>query len=154
MWYGKTSIFPFIRDLNPVIASACSGFFTLSKFFYHPKDIIKPELANRVLEQFSTMTSRLVKVREAFKDKSKDTFCDVHFRDLVTDRNRVVKDIYKFLDLEFTDDIKDKIDKYMVENPKNRYGKHEYSLDGFCTKQNIESQFKDYLQFLRTIKAV
>ena len=94
------------------------------------------------------MTSRLVKVREAFKDKSKATFCDVHFRDLVTDRNRAVKDIYKFLDLEFTDDIKDKIDKYMVENPKDRYGKHEYSLDGFCTKQNIESQFKDYLQFL------
>jgi len=56
---------------------------------------------------------------------------DVLYRDLMRDPVGVVRGIYEAFDVEFTPAFEGRMRAYLAENPKDRRGRHQYSLDEF-----------------------
>lgn len=53
----------------------------------------------------------------------------IYYPDLTGDFLATVKLIYRYLDSAFTDEMEDKINPYIAENPKPKRGVHCYSLE-------------------------
>jgi hypothetical protein len=60
-----------------------------------------------------------------------ERFLDLYYTDLVADPVAAVKRVYTHFDMPFPDGLADGIRQFVNENPKNRFGKHRYSLDEF-----------------------
>ena len=71
---------------------------------------------------------------------------DVVYRDIVADPFLVIGTIYRANGLELTTDVADAMRAWEADNPQNRHGKHEYSLERYgLTRPRIEAAFASYL---------
>ena len=61
----------------------------------------------------------------------KGRVADVLYRDLMRDPFGVVRGLYDALDMEFTPEFDRRMRAWLAENPKDRRGRHRYSLDEF-----------------------
>ncbi|HUL23243.1 MAG TPA: sulfotransferase [Thermodesulfobacteriota bacterium] len=71
-----------------------------------------------------------------------ERFLDLHYVDLLTDPVSVVRKVYAHFNLPFTEELKDRIQEFLHQNPKDRFGKHQYSLEEFGL--NLEEEKTRY----------
>lgn len=70
----------------------------------------------------------------AFRDSGSvpaKQFCDVQYTDLMRDPIGTVKQMYALFDLEFTAAAERRMLSFLAENPKDKHGRHRYSLEQF-----------------------
>jgi len=72
---------------------------------------------------------------------------------LVKDPIGEVNKIYNQFGYSFTESFKERMIKYIQENPKDKYGSHIYTLNDYgLTEDIVNAHFKDYIEFLKQLK--
>lgn len=83
-----------------------------------------------------------------------DQIIDINFSNFVSDQISVVKDIYKKLGLSYTENLDNRFQQFLKNNPKDKHGVHDYSLDDFGLKESfIEEKYSNYLNFLNQLES-
>jgi len=104
-------------------------------------------------EQSETWSSYFNRFLEARKNLNKESqILDLRFEDFVSDQIGTIQKIYTHFGWNLTDTALDKMKKFLAQNPKDKHGAHEYSLEDFgLTEQGINKQFSNYIQFLEKL---
>jgi hypothetical protein len=70
---------------------------------------------------------------------------DVHFQDLMADPVATIRDAYQKLGLESTKEYGDKIRAYLVDKPRDKFGKHRYAAEDYgLSDEQIRQDFLFY----------
>ena len=70
---------------------------------------------------------------------------DIHFHDLMTNPTETIKQAFQTLDIDFSEDFSKKILQYLSGRPREKYGKHHYSIEDFgLTNREIRERFRFY----------
>lgn len=82
-----------------------------------------------------------------FRDRhGEDRIIDVHYADLLNDPVAETKKLYAKLGDEWTAEAEAGIQRWVDDNPQDKFGRHEYKLDQFgVTLQQLEPMFERYL---------
>jgi hypothetical protein len=74
---------------------------------------------------------------------------DIHYRDLITDPERVIEELYGFVDQPLPPESMSRMLDWNEVHPKDSRGKHVYSLEQYgFTRSQMESDFAEYLDFM------
>lgn len=77
---------------------------------------------------------------------------DLRFEDFVQNQLGVVQQIYDHFGWDLSSAAKSKMQQFLAQNPKDKHGAHQYTLQDFgLTQQGIEQQFKTYIDFLEQL---
>jgi hypothetical protein len=92
------------------------------------------------------LASHLTRPLELSTERPNDIH-HIYYDDLLVDPLAQIKKIYNWLGNEWTGATETGMQRWLAENPQNRYGKHSYSLSewGF-SKKDLEPYFSDYLR--------
>ncbi len=71
-----------------------------------------------------------------------ERFLDLYYADLLSDPISMVRKVYARFDFPFPEELKDRIQEFLRRNPKDRYGRHRYSLEAFGL--NLEEEKARY----------
>lgn len=113
------------RDPLRVIGSFSSNTVVLRRAF---SDVVDAHaIASDCMQQWSAALDQAIPVR----DRASNRFIDVMYHDLETQPLEVVRRIYQAMDRELTPDVAEKMNRYLAANPKDRNGRHHYSLREF-----------------------
>lgn len=82
-----------------------------------------------------------------FRDKyGEDKIIDVHYADLVNDPVGETRKLYAKLGDEWTPQAEAGVQKWVDDNPQNKFGKHDYKLAQYgLSKESLEPLFERYL---------
>lgn len=82
-----------------------------------------------------------------FRDKyGEDKIIDVHYADLVNDPVGETRKLYAKLGDEWTAEAEAGVQKWVDDNPQNKFGKHDYKLAQYgLIKERLEPLFERYL---------
>ena len=74
-------------------------------------------------------------------------FFDVQFRYLVDDPIACARRIYAHFDLELSDSVVDRMQKFITDHPRDKHGVHSYRLeDAGLDAAEIEERFSSYVR--------
>jgi len=131
------------RNPEECINSLCSLRQTLFKMV--EREIDNQEILRQVLELFDHETKKNID----FHKKHPSKVISVSYKELTQNPFGVLNGIYGKMDYEWTENIDKSIKQYLVDNPQNRRGKHDYNnLTQNSIPENIRAYadfFKDYL---------
>lgn len=113
----------------------------------------KEDLERTGKEQAATWSNYFNRFLEARKDLDKEAqILDLRFEDFVSDQAGTIQKIYAHFGWDLKDAALDKMKEFLVQNPKDKHGAHEYSLEDFgLTEQGINKQFSNYIHFLEKL---
>lgn len=82
-----------------------------------------------------------------FRDKfGEDRVIDVHYADLMRRPLDTMRQLYAELGDDFSDDAEQGMQRWIEDNPRDKFGKHEYKLAEFdLTPKDVEALFERYL---------
>lgn len=82
-----------------------------------------------------------------FRDRhGEDRIIDVHYADLLNDPVAETKKLYAKLGDEWTAEAEAGIQRWVDDNPQDKFGRHEYKLDQYgVTLKQLEPMFERYL---------
>ena len=101
-------------------------------------------------EMWSESFQRFLKIRKEI-DKE-DQIIDIKFEDFVGDQIGMVRKIYERFNWELSDEAINNMTNFLNENPKDKHGAHNYSLEQFgLTKENITQQYSQYIDLLEKL---
>jgi hypothetical protein len=93
--------------------------------------------------QAAEHANRIMDFREKYGE---DKIIDVHYADLVDDPVGETKKLYAKLGDEWTAQAEAGIQRWVDDNPQNKFGKHEYKLAQYgLSKEQLEPLFERYL---------
>lgn len=122
----------------PSIASlaSCMRGMTISR-------IDERRVGDQVLEQMEVGISNL----ESYAPKiPEDQFISIQYQDIVVDPMKVVRSIYERFNLDLSPEAEAAFAGEIVRNPKDKKGKHRYSLEQFgYSPELMREKFKDYV---------
>ena len=72
---------------------------------------------------------------------------DCMYEDLFSDPIGTIKNIYKQLDLEYTDVFEKRLILYLKNNQQGKYGRHTYSLDEYGF--DIDQVYEDFSTYMK-----
>ena len=123
------------RDPLQVIASMASHATVLRKAF---SDQIEPnDIAADWVSRWSAALNGFLEERDR---RPPHQFFDVHYQDLEAQPLNVVESIYGFLGWEFGELTRQRMDDFLRANPKDKHGKHRYTLAEYGLGREKESQ--------------
>lgn len=67
-------------------------------------------------------------------------FIDIQYQDILNNPIGTLGDIARFADLAWTQDHADKAQQHIIEHPKHRHGRHQYTLEQFGLNASILSE--------------
>ncbi len=74
-------------------------------------------------------------------------FVDVSYYDLIENPVSQLRRIYRWAEIEFTDEAEREAGLFLQQNQQHRFGRHAYQLDDFgLSEQWIENNFSEYRQ--------
>lgn len=122
------------RDPSASIASLCSLANTVSLLEGDRKH--RDSLGLPVLEWVAAGLRRAEKARTR---ANADRFIDIWYEDLVTNPLGTVRRLYEQVGYTYTAEFEKRAEQWIQENPKNKYGIHEYNLEAYgLTSQRID----------------
>ncbi len=127
---------------NPV--EVCGSVCSVASAAWDGK--IKPDynlawLGREQLQNLKAMVASIL----TFREKNPDVVHDIYYDQFVNDPKSTVKSIYNHFSLPWSSDFEERLETYIIENPKDKHGKHNYSLESFgLNKSIINDQFSDY----------
>ena len=78
-----------------------------------------------------------------------ERFLDLYYVDLLTDPVSAVRKVYTHFDLPFPEGLKEKIQKFLGQNPKDRFGVHHYRLEDFGLNLEERRRYSSYRERFR-----
>ena len=112
------------------------------------------EIAKRTgHEQAETWSLYLSKFLNSIKVLNKDDqIIHIRFEDFVSDQVNTVKRIYEKFGWTMSDEAHERFTHFLMQNPKDKHGRHAYSLKDFNLKEsNINSMYGNYIHFLNDL---
>jgi hypothetical protein len=107
-------------------------------------DVDLRALAEMIVQSYRD-SLRLVMQQRADGIIPADQIADVHFQELMADPVATIRGAYEKLGLEFTEEYGDRIRAYLVEKPRNKYGKHVYAAKDYgLSDEQIRKDFTFY----------
>jgi hypothetical protein len=135
------------RDPAEVIGSMCSLCETLRRPWSDRSDLSGDAAADTAFT--AEGVRRAVRYRKDHPDVDA-RICDVAFRDFMGDPAGTLGRIYGKLGLDFTDAALDAMTGYLNNRPREKYGRHSYSLEQFgMTARDIAPLFAEYVDQYR-----
>jgi hypothetical protein len=123
------------REPLEVVASAASLHTVLRSTF---SDTVDPVAVGReVTTRWCEGMRRALAVRDGGTVPA-ERFFDVSYTDLLRDPLGIVRRIYAHFDMPLTDVAENRMRRFLAENPKDKHGKHEYSLEQFGLDRDEE----------------
>jgi hypothetical protein len=114
------------RDPLRVVASFCS---MVSHAYGVFSDEVDPaEIGRHWSRKALTMVNHSMDIR---RKVGAGHFIDIQYADLVSDTAGVMRRIYGFLGVPFTDKVERSMLQWVRDNPQHRYGRHRYRLEDF-----------------------
>jgi hypothetical protein len=134
------------RDMNQVIPSACSLFAVSQGIYSDDVDCrrLGPDVARLLRTQL---------LEPAIKARAENParVFDVPYRALVADPVGTVRDIYRHFRLEMDDAMEQRMRQWLVANPSNKHGTHQYDLEQFgLSRADVDRLFGDYQEQFAT----
>jgi hypothetical protein len=127
------------RDPMEVTASNASLTTTLRSAF---SDAIDPlEVGPECSRRWAEAIGRALRSRDRGCAPA-ERFLDLYYIDLVADPIGAVRKVYARFDLPFPEGLDEKIREFLRQNPRERFGKHRYSLEQFGL--NLEEEKRRY----------
>ncbi|WP_101758837.1 sulfotransferase [Oceanicoccus sp. KOV_DT_Chl] len=142
--YPDAAIVQTHRAPMDVMGSTASLACTLHSAFSDDIDPIAVGLSE--VEYFAEMIKRGMAQREAMPDRE-SRFFDVQFSDIIRDPIAEIEKIYRHFDFEFTDIARSAMQHYLDNRPREKHGKHHYTLEQFGLNRDKHGPlFSDYCQ--------
>ncbi len=128
------------RDPAVTLASFCSMIAHGRGVFSNSVDPL--EVGRDWSRKIKRMTERTIRVRETMPA---DRFYDVYYEDLTADPLGEVRKIYRYLDIPWTEEIEEMMERTNRANYQYRYGRHVYSLEDFgLSERKVRADFAEY----------
>ena len=144
-WIFKT--FPDARVIwthrDPFAATASSFSMRGHSRTIFQKDMDLPYMQSRFPIQLGLHCRRPL---ELARERG-DAMYNLYYDDLIADPLKAMRNVYRWLDWDWTEATQRGMRGWLDENPQGRFGKHSYSLAewGF-TRKDLEPYFADYLR--------
>jgi len=125
------------RDPIKVTASNASLTAALRSAFSDDVDPLEvgPECSRRWAEAIG----RAVRSRDRGCAPA-ERFLDLYYSDLISDPAGAVKKVYRSFDIPLPDDMEERVRGFLLQNPKDRFGKHHYELEEFGLDRDEEAR--------------
>ncbi len=78
---------------------------------------------------FATLLNRGMQQRDALNQEQQ--FFDLQFKDITTDPVSAIRSMYEYFDFELTEEKTDAMQHYLDNRPRDKHGKHKYTLAQF-----------------------
>jgi hypothetical protein len=129
------------RDVSKVISSVSDLYYTMLQAGSPTIDPLYVGDLN--LEQWGVALDRCLKFRE---DPSRDAkFFDIGFSTFQADPIAEMRRLYEWLGDDLTPDLVERMLAWRTDNPKDKYGKHEYDGAAFgITDDRLDKRFGGY----------
>lgn len=128
------------RDPVEVVGSACSLIWNVRRMFSDNVD--RAQIGRDMVETFELMIAR----QAAFREKhGASAIYDIQYTDQLRDPIGTISRLYEHFGEELSDEASANIRNYLETKPKDRFGKHTYSLGDYgLTAGEIRERFADY----------
>jgi len=138
------------RPLRTLIPSFCSLIETTSNYWGGPPD---SDYVKRVLRLLGTLANRATEFIEKHDQlpAEQHPVFELHYDELTKDPIAAVRRIYDHFGYTMTDEAERRMRKFLVENPKDKHGRHRYSLQEYkVTDDDLHKYFGPYLRHFAT----
>lgn len=128
------------RSISSVIPSVSDLYFEMMSAF--SDDVDKTAIGQMNVEFWETALRRLI----AFRDSGNDArFFDIHFRPFMADPFQSIARLYEFLNEEFTQEARDRMEAWRRDTPRDKHGAHEYdALEFGLREEELHQRFAFY----------
>ena len=127
------------RDPEMVIPSITNLEYVFQSMVSY--EIDKKEIGEYAVDYLvDTMKSAL-----ASRDVNHSNVFDIQYEELFEHPIGVLEQVYRYMGESLTAGMKERADNYLIRNPKNKFGKHQYSLEEIgLKKKTIHEKFEFY----------
>jgi hypothetical protein len=131
------------RDVSKVLPSVSDLYYTMLQYGNPTIDPLYVGELN--MEQWGVALDRCLAFRA---DPARDAkFFDIGFTEFQADPVAEIRRLYDWLGDELTDDTVERILAWRADNPKDKYGRHEYhGADFGITDETLDARFGSYRQ--------
>jgi Sulfotransferase family len=128
------------RDPVDVVGSACSLIWNVRVML--ATEVDRAQIGRDMIETFELMIAR----QRAFRAKhGADAIYDIQYDEQVRDPIGTMQRLYAHFGTELTADAEARMQAYLANKPKDRFGKHVYDIADYgLTKDYIRERFGDY----------
>lgn len=129
------------RDPAEVVGSACSLIWNVRRIY--AADVDRVQLGRDVVETFDVMIER----QNAFRARhGANAIHDIQYADQVGDPIGTIRKLYDHFGQDLTAEAESRMRRYLEAKPKDRFGKHVYSLEDYgLTKEQVREHFAGYI---------
>ncbi len=129
------------RDPLDVVSSMGSLMYNYQSMTTY--DVCKKKIGPEIVELLSQILHQMMVLRY----RNNYNVFDVQYNDLLVDPLKVIDEIYQYLGKPLTDSTRRRLKNYLSEHPKNKYGRHAYTLDEYGLQpEAVFSKFDFYYQ--------
>ncbi len=131
------------RDPQKFVGSAAS---TTALLRWLRSDHVDPKVYGQLaLHGFSYMLNDVIDKRRS-GELPDDRFVDSHYLDLIEDPVAAIRKIYALAELDWPAGHADRIEAYLRDKPKGKFGKHRYSLEEYgLDAPTVETCYAGYV---------
>jgi hypothetical protein len=144
--YPKAAIIQTHRDPMQVAASLASVTCSLHSAFSDEVDPVKT--AAHEAEHYAQALKAGMEQRARIEaEEGPGRFFDVRFEDIVERPLEVIEQLYSHFGFEWSSDIRDRMSSYVQNRPREKHGKHSYTLEEFgLSREQHGPLFADYCE--------
>ncbi len=130
------------RDPIRVIPSVANLEYTMR--LVASDDVDPARVGEQMLFVWSTLLAQGMAARDRHPERE-GQILDLSMREIVGDPIACVEKIYRHFELDLSQTARTRMERYLVEHPKDEFGVHRYSLGAFGLDQGtVNSLFKSY----------
>lgn len=143
--YPDACIIQTHRDPAQVMVSVSSLYYAIHALGC---DVETPQRVGKIqTENWARHLAVGMQFRQKMADR-KYQFIDVYFEELLDNPVACVEKIYRHFGMPWSAALKIKMDTFMIQNGRDKHGKHQYSAAMFgLDKAVLDETFSDYRQF-------
>lgn len=131
------------RDPAEAVPSICSMAAAYRAIFSDHVDL--RTLGDEGLRMFGVAMDRMAEMRTM---PPPATFCDIQYGQLVTDPLGVVRSIYDYAGMQFSDELEAHVKQYVARNPQHKQGVHRYSAEQYgLSHEEIRKSTERYAEW-------
>jgi hypothetical protein len=134
------------RSPIEIIASTCDTVHQYRQMYYDIEEdhVLGPAMLGPViLKEFAGLLDRHMEWRER---NTEVEILDISFREVNNNMTDVIRRIYGVIGEDFNLQTEEKIKQWELDNPRDKHGKHEYTLEMFgLTAEQVQEAFKGYI---------
>ena len=134
------------RDPAKTIPSLASLIYTIRGIVTDRVDAAA--IGREQLDWWADSLDHAMNVRQKHADKA-DQFVDIHFEDVIADPVATVRGAYAQLGMPWSDEVEQRMRRFLADNPRGKHGTHRYDLDDFGLRLGeIRERFQGYCEAL------